>query len=390
MLRCVPALLAAMSYTPVFAQQVVGNGTGFLVNKAGWVLTNAHVAEGCDEVVVDRFGAAQSVIVDESADLALLRFEGLGGIEPLGFRERIARLTEDVVVLGYPLTDILGRGLRATTGTVSSLSGVQSDPRYIQISAPVQPGNSGGPVLDEAGNVIGVASAVLSEEAYAASQNVNFALTSQIAIRFLSESGIDFAFADPSLSEDANLDRAQAATFLLLCMSDAALQPDPLPVPEPETTSSEELSSEMTVLEGLDVLGFDYDIIRNVGLEQCERSCQSDKRCKAFTYNVRQSACLLKSDALVLLENDSAVGGFVNYLSGQVIDSGLSVSSNVDSPGGDYRRLRQSSYLECTLECGIDARCAAFAFVLETQDCWLKDHLGTVEPMPGVEFGMRR
>ena len=141
-------LCAGLSMTAATAETLLGTGSGFLVNQNGWVLTNAHVVEGCSSMGIDGQGMSQSIVVDDGSDLALVLFPGLRGRPHLVFSDRPARLVEPVVALGYPLSTLLGEDIRATTGTVSSLSGVQSDRRYIQISAPLQSGNSGGPILD--------------------------------------------------------------------------------------------------------------------------------------------------------------------------------------------------------------------------------------------------
>jgi S1-C subfamily serine protease len=91
-----------------------------------------------------------------------------------------ARLGEDVYAIGYPLTDILGGAIRVTNGSISALQGIEADPRYYQVSIPIQPGNSGGPVLNGHGEVVGVITAELNAIGVARAtgsvpQNVNFA-----------------------------------------------------------------------------------------------------------------------------------------------------------------------------------------------------------------------
>jgi S1-C subfamily serine protease len=91
-----------------------------------------------------------------------------------------ARLGEDVYAIGYPLTDILGEAIRVTNGSISALQGIEADPRYYQVSIPIQPGNSGGPVLNDHGEVVGVITAQLNAIGVARQtgslpQNVNFA-----------------------------------------------------------------------------------------------------------------------------------------------------------------------------------------------------------------------
>ena len=79
--------------------------------------------------------------------------------------------------IGFPLGDLLGSGHKLTTGVVSAVKGLKDDPRFFQITAPVQPGNSGGPILDNSGVVLGVLTASLvGQDAESVPQNVNFAL----------------------------------------------------------------------------------------------------------------------------------------------------------------------------------------------------------------------
>lgn len=387
----------ALGTYQVDAQTLVGTGSGFLVSDAGWVMTNAHVVEGCDLVTEQTFGDATTILRDETTDLALVLFPSARGGMPLALRKSPGRLTEPVVVLGYPLTDLLGTDIRATTGSVSSLSGLHGDDRYLQISAPVQPGNSGGPVLDREGAVLGLATAVLAEEAYSASQNVNFAVTAREAARFLADNGIAFTRADETAESSSATDvvaQATTSTYLLQCRASehgqdpetdvSSLEPYPAPRGLPDHRAS------MISYDDMDVLGFDYETLRDVQLNQCQSACESDRSCRAYTYNTRYEVCFLKDDAVVLVENDNAVGGFDVDLSDDVLDSGLVVTADVDSPGGDYRRIRNSDYLECVLECGIDRQCEGFAFVRSSGDCWLKDRIGRIESMSGVEFGYRR
>jgi len=110
---------------------------------------------------------------------------------------RGVRLADSVVVAGYPLTGLLSSGLNVTTGAVSALAGPGDDRRLIQMTAPVQPGNSGGPVLDSSGNVIGVVVSKLDAVAVASingdiPQNVNFAISLGTLQAFLDANAVDY------------------------------------------------------------------------------------------------------------------------------------------------------------------------------------------------------
>jgi serine protease Do len=204
------------------ASPAVGYGTGFIVTGAGEVLTNRHVIADCRSLSID--GKPAVVLAeDETFDLALLKAEGLAGVVPATFARDPARLNSDVTVAGYPLPDLLG-GLNITRGAVTSLKGIGGDGINMQISAPVQPGNSGGPVVNAAGQVVGVVVAKLDAAKVAdlyddIPQNVNFAIRGEIAKLFLAQNGVDPMVAEaaaPVAPEDL-AELAQGFTRLITC-----------------------------------------------------------------------------------------------------------------------------------------------------------------------------
>ena len=133
------------------------------------------------------------------------------------------RLGDTVVNYGYPLFGELSDHAKISKGEINSLAGMGNDSRFIQYDAATQPGNSGGPVLDLSGNVVGIVSAGLSKK-YAdqtghIAQNVNFAVKSFVAEAFLSANGIDFEKAE-SKEEMRTADIAEKAekfTVLVGC-----------------------------------------------------------------------------------------------------------------------------------------------------------------------------
>lgn len=200
----------------------VGYGTGFLVTTAGDVLTNRHVIANCTSLSID--GQPAVVIAqDQTFDLALLRAEALEGTAPATFAQDPARLNSDVTVAGYPLPDLLG-GLNVTRGAVTSLKGIGGDGINMQISAPVQPGNSGGPVINAAGQVVGVVVAKLDAAKVAdlyddIPQNVNFAIRGEIAKLFLAQNGVEptIQAEGPGLAPEDLAELAQGFTRLIIC-----------------------------------------------------------------------------------------------------------------------------------------------------------------------------
>jgi S1-C subfamily serine protease len=159
-------------------------GTGFFVN-ASTAVTADHVIAGCAVLKAHLDGKARDVRVaarDQQNDLAVLAVLGNGSFAVLADGRRLRR-GQSVVAVGFPLSGLLS-GLNVTTGTLSALAGVRHDNRMVQISAPVQAGHSGGPLLDDSGNVIGVIIAKLNAAKVFRMtgdlpQNVNFAIRNQ-------------------------------------------------------------------------------------------------------------------------------------------------------------------------------------------------------------------
>lgn len=157
------------------------SGTGFALND-GYIVTNYHVIDGAKSISIqgvkgnfDTHYAVTIVGCDKNNDLALLKisdsnFTGFGPI-PYAISNTTSEVGEDVFVLGYPLTSTMGDEIKLTTGIISSRTGFQGDVALYQISAPIQPGNSGGPLFDKKGNVIGIVSAK-----HSGAENVGYAI----------------------------------------------------------------------------------------------------------------------------------------------------------------------------------------------------------------------
>lgn len=144
-------------------------------------MTNFHVVEDASEITIQgvngsSFEYKASVIeVDKKNDLALIkitdsRFKGFGNI-PYAVKETTCDVGADIFVLGYPLTSYMGEKIKLTNGIISSKSGFKDDITTYQISAPVQPGNSGGPMFDKNGNVVGIVNAGIPD-----ADNVGYAI----------------------------------------------------------------------------------------------------------------------------------------------------------------------------------------------------------------------
>jgi S1-C subfamily serine protease len=147
----VAAVAAVFVSQPSSADQsdVSSSGTGFFVNDQGWVVTNAHVVEGCASISALRLGDGTDLAVDKQNDLAAFKLVTGVGKPHLPLRRSQPRLGEDIAAYGFPLSGLLSDSIKVTTGNINSLVGMENDTRYLQVSTPLQPGNSGGPVVDQ-------------------------------------------------------------------------------------------------------------------------------------------------------------------------------------------------------------------------------------------------
>ncbi|MBG6209248.1 S1-C subfamily serine protease [Labrenzia sp. EL_126] len=163
------------------AKRTSSSGSGYFISEDGHVGTNAHVIEECRNISVAGFGRATITKMDNANDLAIIHVITQKQYAVAKFRPLPVRRGEEVYVLGFPLGALLGNNLTISEGIVSSLAGIRGDVRHFHLSAPVQPGNSGGPVLDASGSIIGTVVAKLDamatlELAGTLPENINFAV----------------------------------------------------------------------------------------------------------------------------------------------------------------------------------------------------------------------
>lgn len=209
---------------------VKSGGSGFIVNDEGYIVTNAHVVKGCTSVRVvqgiNEPATASVVEVSEFSDLAILRAP-LVSPKPVSFRGGGApKLGESIIVFGFPLTGVLSDQGNLTVGNLTALSGMRGDPSTLQISAPVQPGNSGGPVLDSKGQLIGIVVSKLDALAVAGviddiPQNVNFAIRATVLENLLQSRSLKYERGDdnaPELPVTDLAERAKNAAVMIECV----------------------------------------------------------------------------------------------------------------------------------------------------------------------------
>jgi S1-C subfamily serine protease len=210
-------------------------GTGFVVSGSGHVVTNQHVVEGCvGDIQGNLTGEApvklRLVSSDEANDLALLQAPSAFK-EMATIKDKAVRSGESIVAIGYPFHGLLTSDFTVTTGIVSSLSGLLNNTRYLQISAAVQPGNSGGPLLSSSGEVVGVVAAKLNALKIVKAtgnipENINFAIKTGALRDFLDNSVVPYQVADSKTElKTADIARnARGFTMLISCKAKTQLE----------------------------------------------------------------------------------------------------------------------------------------------------------------------
>jgi len=175
------------------------SGTGFFISTDGHIVTNQHVVEGCNEVKAHYKGKAYRTTLlnaDPTNDLALLK-ANFSPNAVLRISNSKPYVTQDIFVAGYPFGKDLSASVKVTKGIISSLTGIGNNYSVIQIDAALQPGNSGGPIVDDAGNVVGVAVAKLDlkhamKKWGVVPENTNFGVKSSVLESFLQGNDVDY------------------------------------------------------------------------------------------------------------------------------------------------------------------------------------------------------
>jgi S1-C subfamily serine protease len=192
------------------------SGTGFYINKNGYLITNQHVIDSCSAIWIDDGISqieAKVVRQNEGLDIAVLQINRKTNVYAIF---GMVRTGEDVLALGFPLGDLLGDEIKVTKGVISALVGYKGNKDYLQFTAPIQPGNSGGPLLNEGGFVVGINTANLVGEEF---QNINFAIKGTSALSFLGQYGIEFEHKDydDAISSADIAEKSKEFTVRILC-----------------------------------------------------------------------------------------------------------------------------------------------------------------------------
>lgn len=203
------------------ALELISTGSGFIISKAGGVVTNHHVVEDCLNISASLGGEqydARIKHIDKELDLAILETDLIpshfASIYP---SSKKIKLGEDIITVGFPLHGVLASSASLTTGNVSSLAGLQDDTTTFQFTAPIQTGNSGGPIINRNGEVIGVVQSKLNTIKLAKhtgdiAQNVNFAINGKELIKVLDDSGTQYSVPRRSKKAMKTTDIADEAT----------------------------------------------------------------------------------------------------------------------------------------------------------------------------------
>ena len=180
------------------------SGTGFFVSNNGHIITNDHVIVGCRNVTIAQQGKYVEVDViayDEKNDLAILKSD----IRPKKYyriSKNDPKLMDDVIIAGYPLGNKISTGIKTTKGSVTSLSGMGNNFSEFQTDAALNKGNSGGPIIDKGGNVIGVAVAKIEKEGV---EGFNFGIKSSVLKSFSESNNLRLISASRSKMSQTQL-----------------------------------------------------------------------------------------------------------------------------------------------------------------------------------------
>ena len=203
--------------TPEDQNKLASSGTAFYVGDKGHLVTNEHVIGKCSTVWInqnDKQIAVEVIAKDAKSDLAIIKSIRNEKHIGLKFSKKVFS-GQDVIAFGYPLGDALGEELKVTKGNVSAMSGIKGNPLHLQFTAPIQSGNSGGPLLDSSGLVIGMNTATLRGEQF---QNINFAIKGGVIQEYLGSNGISF-FSNEATEKDTSVvvDIATQSTVQVQC-----------------------------------------------------------------------------------------------------------------------------------------------------------------------------
>jgi S1-C subfamily serine protease len=202
-----------------------GQGSGFLIQSNGYIVTNHHVVDGAKKIKVRGINSdftteyqADVVAKDINNDVVILQLKNKTlqfPKTPWGIKTATSNTGEEVFILGYPLSQVMGEEIKLTTGVISSKTGFEGSIASYQISAPAQPGNSGGPMFDKNGNLLGVINAK-----FKGAENASYAIKSFYLQPLLSSLSVDESqvFSQPNTLSGKSLSEivAEVSKFIYI------------------------------------------------------------------------------------------------------------------------------------------------------------------------------
>ena len=253
-------------------------GTAFAVNEQGYLITSNHIIQNADDIVI--FSSEGStgwrgkvVKVNKKFDLALIKIDTATKSNPIATWNTVPNGLE-IFAFGFPNPSIQGRELKITSGLVNSLEGLTNKAGVFQFSAPIQRGNSGGPVVGSDGTVIGLISGKLEgrsdKKESETLQNVNFAVRSEELVKFLSAANVTYTTKGLDLKKFKRshelFQEISAGIYSVVAIRGTTSQKESMPSPELVSMIDRLPSDQKPKLNGAFKAGFDE--ILNLQSEQ--------------------------------------------------------------------------------------------------------------------------
>lgn len=254
-------------------------------------------------------------------------------------------------------------------------------------------------MVDRDGLLLGITTATFSkktaDEIGITAQKINFVIRASVADLFMQSqsltgsSGERAADAQPMATADLS-EKMTPSVFQILCYGKQEEQASARVENAPANLATPpHFSRELVNARGYDAISFDYRMLKDVSYGECNVKCTEDGQCRAITYNTKHRACFLKNNVVALIRNSDAIAAYTPSMASSAFVSDFTSYSGVDLPGGDYKRIRKSNYLECFTPCISENQCKAFSYVPKKSECWLKSFVGKPRAAEGVELGLK-
>lgn len=186
--------------------EIIKSGTCFLISSKGYLITNYHVIKDAKNIYINNLPGqskkTRAILVnyDEELDVAILKINITNSNLPFAIKIKTTEVGTSVFTMGYPLTQSMGKEIKLSVGIINAKSGYKGDTKYYQISNPIQPGNSGGPLFDNQGNLIGLVTSKFS-----GGDNVGYALKSNLLLNYLESLDINLSLSQNNRIKDLPL-----------------------------------------------------------------------------------------------------------------------------------------------------------------------------------------